>query len=63
MGLFKKLLTLEQLAKQPTDTFCYRCGRELTDPASIKAGIGPECKAKEDVEIDQIIETEDYLNE
>lgn len=25
---------------------CYRCGRELTTPASLAAGIGPECAGK-----------------
>lgn len=25
---------------------CYRCGRELTVPASIHRGMGPECAAK-----------------
>lgn len=28
-------------------THCRRCGQLLTDPASITAGIGPECQAKE----------------
>lgn len=27
-------------------TSCIVCGRELTDPASIAIGIGPECAAK-----------------
>lgn len=26
---------------------CEACGRELTDPVSIEAGKGPECRAKE----------------
>jgi hypothetical protein len=26
---------------------CRRCGRELTDPKSIKKGIGPECEKNE----------------
>jgi len=26
---------------------CRRCGRLLTDEASVKVGIGPECAAKE----------------
>ena len=26
---------------------CRRCGRILTDPESIKRGIGPECENKE----------------
>jgi hypothetical protein len=26
---------------------CRRCGRELTDPASIEAGIGPDCATLE----------------
>lgn len=25
---------------------CARCGRRLTDPASVEAGIGPDCLAK-----------------
>ena len=25
---------------------CRRCGRRLTDPASVKRGIGPDCAAK-----------------
>lgn len=25
---------------------CYRCQRLLTDPVSIEAGIGPECRSK-----------------
>jgi len=32
---------------------CRRCGRRLSDPQSIKAGIGPICAAKERVERDQ----------
>jgi len=27
--------------------FCRRCGRELTDPKSIAAGIGPDCAKHE----------------
>ncbi len=30
-------------------TTCRRCGRELTDPESIKRGIGPECIKKGDL--------------
>lgn len=26
---------------------CRVCGRELTDPASIKAGIGPDCAQRQ----------------
>lgn len=26
---------------------CKRCGRPLTDPESIAAGIGPDCRSKE----------------
>lgn len=29
---------------------CRRCGRELTDPKSIKKGIGPICEKKEIIE-------------
>jgi hypothetical protein len=25
---------------------CRRCGRTLTDPVSVEAGEGPECRAK-----------------
>lgn len=24
---------------------CYRCGHDLTDPTSVKAGLGPDCRA------------------
>lgn len=27
--------------------FCGYCGRTLTDPASVEAGIGPECAGKQ----------------
>ncbi len=27
---------------------CSRCGRPLSDPASVAAGIGPECKEREE---------------
>lgn len=30
-----------------TDTTCKGCGRRLTAPASIRAGYGPRCMAKE----------------
>ena len=40
-------------ADKPTDGFefwhegkCGRCGRKLTVPESIEAGIGPECAGK-----------------
>jgi len=33
-----------ELYKEPTR--CRRCNRILTDPISIKAGIGPECTQK-----------------
>ena len=26
---------------------CRRCGRVLSDPASLEAGVGPECATKE----------------
>lgn len=26
--------------------FCKRCGRRLTDPKSIKKGVGPKCEKK-----------------
>lgn len=32
-------------------TTCRRCGRVLTDPASVKAGIGPVCVAKQEREM------------
>lgn len=28
------------------DGACCRCGRQLTDPASVEAGIGPTCRAR-----------------
>lgn len=39
------------LAEMETDSYeimvathCYRCGRELTEPESIEAGLGPKCR-------------------
>ena len=32
---------------------CRRCGRELTDPKSVKKGIGPVCVNKEHIELNQ----------
>ena len=34
-------------------TTCRRCGRVLTDPASVDAGIGPVCVAKQEREMQQ----------
>jgi len=41
-GILSKLKTGEPVA------ICRHCSRVLTDPASVKAGIGPECAQKED---------------
>ena len=30
---------------------CKRCGRGLTDPRSVKRGIGPECERQRDQEM------------
>jgi hypothetical protein len=27
---------------------CRRCGRTLSDPASVERGVGPDCRAKEE---------------
>lgn len=35
-------------AAEENKTTCIRCGRELTDPESVKLGIGPECAKKEE---------------
>ena len=35
----------ELLMERLSDRECSRCGRRLTDPASIEDGIGPVCKS------------------
>lgn len=30
----------------PTSTRCARCGRTLTDPRSVAAGVGPTCRRR-----------------
>ncbi len=39
-------------------THCQICGRELTDPQSIRLGIGPICRAKEAADHDQAQHTD-----
>lgn len=41
-----QMIALGQL-EYGRSTTCRRCGRPLSDPASIAAGIGPECAARE----------------
>lgn len=40
--------TMEELEAEPLPQLisCVRCGRILTDPESVKKGIGPECERK-----------------
>lgn len=39
-AIFERALT--------SDGRCKRCGRTLTDPASVARGTGPECATKEE---------------
>ena len=43
------------------ETNCLRCGRKLTDPKSVMAGIGPKCARKVAYEIRRIRETPTYI--
>lgn len=38
---------LDRLKDGKKVSICRQCGRTLTDPASVEAGIGPECAEKE----------------
>ncbi len=43
--------SMEELMKDETKVvLCRRCGQALTDPISIRLGIGPVCREKEIVE-------------
>lgn len=37
---------LEALKPGKPVNFCTHCGRTLTDPESVKKGIGPECEGR-----------------
>lgn len=44
------------------ETNCLRCGRKLTNPKSVMAGIGPKCARKVAYEIRRIRETPAYIS-
>ena len=52
-------LQLEDTAIKETN--CLRCGRKLTNPKSVMAGIGPKCARKVAFEIRRIRETPTYI--
>lgn len=40
-------MSTSEPAQQPKTARCRVCGRRLTNPESVEAGIGPVCSAKE----------------
>ena len=41
----------QRRASSPALTTCYHCGHPLSDPVSVKLGIGPECRHKYSAEV------------